>query len=95
MNLRCNYLTKSPAIIEDNVFVAFAKKMLKFIVARILMIKRAVIFELDLEETVKKVDCQIKVSLRLASKNDIESMNKEGVNGGRKVRRVAVEKCGT
>ena len=65
------------AIIEDNGFIAFAEKLFKYIAARIFTIRRVIIFELDLEEPVKKVDCQIKVSLRLASKNDIESMNKE------------------
>ena len=92
MNLRCNYLTKSLAIIEDEGFIAFAKKSVEFIATRIFTIRRVIIFELDLEEPVKKVDCQINVFLRLASKSDIESMNKEDFDYDQKGKKYSRER---
>jgi len=75
-----NYKQKVLKIIADEGLLSFFKKISKFIVYKIIFIQNFIIFELNLENFVNKIETQIELDLKIATEKDIDSIIEEYYN---------------
>lgn len=86
------YINKGLRIISDDGITRFFKKTLGFFAYNTFHMTTLIIFELDLEKDDKKMEPKIKLSFRMASKEDIDTLDKKRHNMSQKMKKYSRER---
>jgi len=86
------FLEKASDVISEEGITSFFRKVLKFIALNLVRIRRVNIYELNLEDSVRRILPQVKISFRLAEVTDIESMDEENYGYNSEAKKYSVER---